>query len=124
MGAKILVVDDSPTIRSTVEWLLTHRGYTVHVEQTGLAALAALRKFLPDLIVLDVRLEHFDGVDLCGMIRRIPKFSACPIVMLSGLTSEEDKARAFAAGANAYVGKPVHDVEFLSTIEAQLKPSA
>jgi DNA-binding response OmpR family regulator len=125
MATKILVVDDSPTIGKTVGWLLSNSGYAVRTEQTGLGALNAIRTFHPDLIVLDVRLEHFDGVELCKIIRRFPRFAEKPIIMLSALTSDEDVERALTAGADDYIKKPLIDDDFLSVIHKQLqKPTA
>lgn len=117
---RILVVDDSPTIQTTVEWLLSTHGYVVKVEQDGLSALSALRTFHPDLIVLDIRLEHFDGVELLQMIRQMATYKETPVVMLSALNSTEDQQRARDAGANDYVTKPLKDVAFVEVVEKHL----
>ena len=99
VSAKILVVDDSPTINSTVEWLLSTHGYTVEIARDSLAAMAAIHTFIPDLILPDVRMPHMDGIDLCKTIRSKARYATLPIIMLSGLSDETSIQRALEAGA-------------------------
>jgi len=126
VGAKILVVDDSPTVGSTVEWLLSDLGYRVRVAPDGLSALAAIRTFDPDLVLLDVRLPHMDGVQLCEMLRRDARYASLPIVMLSGISAKADIQRALESGADGYIIKPINDPELTRIIEEHLAktPSA
>lgn len=120
----ILVVDDSPTIRTTVEWLLSNSGYNVRIAHDGLSALNALREFDPDLVLLDIRLPHVDGYQLCKLIRRNPRYAMVPIVMLSGLSSRSHIQCALDAGADDYVVKPIQDEVLLNTIQQQLSRAA
>jgi len=118
--ALILVVDDSPTVGSTVQWILHNQGHRVQVVRDGLAALSALSLKVPDLILLDIRLPNIDGVKLCGMIRSNSRLAKVPIVMLSGFSGEDSIQRAFEAGANDYMVKPVHDDTLLRIVNEQL----
>jgi DNA-binding response OmpR family regulator len=120
MGAKILVVDDSPTVSSTVEWLLSNRGYRVRVAPDGLSALGAISAFDPDLVLLDIKLPHMDGIQLCEMLRRDVRYASLPIVMLSGISAEADIRRALESGADGYVVKPFNDLELTRIIEERL----
>ena len=120
MGAKILIIDDSPTISSTVEWLLCNQGYEVLVANDGLTALNNVKRFKPDLILLDIRLPHVDGYKICQLIRGKAEHSSLPIVMLSGLSGEDDVMRALEVGADDYITKPVNDSQLLAIVEAHL----
>jgi DNA-binding response OmpR family regulator len=120
MNEKILVIDDSLTISSTVEWLLRDHGYQVFVAYDGLAALSMLHRVEPDLILLDVRLPRMNGYQICQFIRNKPEYDGLPIVMLSGMTKDEDIQRALDAGADDYVTKPVDDTKLLSVIQRHL----
>ncbi len=120
MGARILVVDDSPTIGTTVAWALGDSNYAVEIVQDGLSVLNVMRSFKPDLVLLDIKLPHVDGFQLCEMLRTRLAYEA-PIVMLSGLSSEKDIQRALDAGADDYLVKPVSDDKLLKTIARQLE---
>lgn len=101
-------------------WALSHAGYNIEVAQDGLSALNAMRTFGPDLVLLDIKLPHLDGFQLCEMLRGKAEYNCVPIVMLSGLSSEADIQRAFDAGADDYITKPVGDQKLLTIIEEQL----
>ncbi len=118
--AVILVVDDSPTVSSMVEGILSRHGYAVRVAGDGLVALSALRIFSPDLVLLDIRLPHVDGFQLCLVIRRIAKYATLPIVMLSALSDKADIQHATLAGADDYLVKPVDEDKLVKTIERHL----
>jgi DNA-binding response OmpR family regulator len=120
MIASILVIDDSPTVGSTVGWILNDYGYKIKVVSDGLSALNALHVLKPDLILLDIKLPHVDGIELCKMIRQKMAYSSVPIVMLSGLSSESDIERARQAGANNYIVKPVDDKKLLGIVQQEL----
>ena len=118
--AKILVVDDSHTIASTVGWLLRNNDHEVRIESDGLAVLNALRVFNPDLLLLDILLPHVDGFQLCLVIRRLAPFADLPIVMMSGLSKPDDIQRALDAGATDYLVKPVDDARLINVINHYL----
>jgi CheY-like chemotaxis protein len=118
--ARVLVVDDSPTVGASVVWLLADYGHEVRVAQDGLTALGMLHSFNAEVILLDIKLPYIDGLKLLEMIRHNPRYSSTPIVMLSGSKAQEDIQRAIDLGANSYVTKPFVDETLLSAIEQAL----
>jgi two-component system KDP operon response regulator KdpE len=118
MAARILVVDDEPNILGTVTPLLRSRAYEVSSAMSGRAALDAVEREKPDLIVLDLGLPDIDGVEVC---RRIRETQSLPIVVLSARGAEGDKVRALDAGADDYVTKPFGADELLARIRAALR---
>ncbi len=118
MGSRILIVDDEPNIIGTVAPLLRAQGYDVFSAMTGRAALEAVDRDRPDLVVLDLGLPDIDGVELCVRVRQL---SNVPILVLSARGAEGDKVRALDAGADDYVTKPFGAEELLARIRAGLR---
>ena len=118
MAARILIVDDEPNIISTVAALLRTKGYDVLTAMTGRAAIEAVDRDGPDLIVLDLGLPDIDGVDVCMAVRQS---SGVPILVLSARGAEGDKVRALDAGADDYVTKPFGAEELLARIRVALR---
>jgi two-component system KDP operon response regulator KdpE len=118
MPPRILVVDDEPNILATLAPLLRSRGYEVNTAMTGRAAVEAVERDNPDLIVLDLGLPDMDGVDVCRLVR---EGRATPIVVLSARGAEGDKVRALDAGADDYVTKPFGAEELLARVRAALR---
>jgi two-component system KDP operon response regulator KdpE len=118
MAARILIVDDEPNIIGTVAPLLRARGYEVVSAMSGRAALEAVERDKPDLIVLDLGLPDIDGVEVCRQVRRT---LSVPILVLSARGAEGDKVRALDAGADDYVTKPFGAEELLARIRATLR---
>jgi two-component system KDP operon response regulator KdpE len=118
MPARILIVDDEPNILGTVAPLLRARGYDVVSAMTGRAALEAVERDKPDLIVLDLGLPDIDGVEVCRQVRQT---LSVPILVLSARGAEGDKVRALDAGADDYVTKPFGAEELLARIRASLR---
>ena len=118
MAAQILIVDDEPNIIATVSPLLRTQGYEVRSAMTGRAAIDAVEREPPDLIVLDLGLPDIDGVEVCAEVRRS---SSAPILVLSARGAEGDKVRALDAGADDYVTKPFGAEELLARIRAALR---
>ena len=118
MSARILVVDDEPNIIATVAPLLRARGYEVFSAMTGRAALEAIERDQPDLMVLDLGLPDLDGAGVC---RRVRETSGIPILVLSARGAEGDKVKALDAGADDYVTKPFGTEELLARIRAALR---
>lgn len=120
MPPRVLIVDDEPNILGTLAPLLRARGYEVFTAMNGKAAMEAVDRDKPDLIVLDLGLPDIDGVDLCREIRESIKV---PIVVLSARGAEGDKVRALDVGADDYVTKPFGAEELLARIRAALRRS-
>jgi two-component system KDP operon response regulator KdpE len=118
MAARILIVDDEPNILGTLAPLLRSRGYEVHTAMTGHAALEAVDREKPDLIVLDLGLPDIDGVEVCRVIRET---LSIPIVVLSARGAESDKVRALDTGADDYVTKPFGAEELVARVRAALR---
>jgi two-component system KDP operon response regulator KdpE len=118
MPPRILVVDDEPNILATLAPLLRSRGYEVNTAMTGRAAVEAVERDNPDLILLDLGLPDMDGVDVCRLVR---EGRATPIVVLSARGAEGDKVRALDAGADDYVTKPFGAEELLARVRAALR---
>ncbi|MBN1311204.1 MAG: response regulator [Anaerolineae bacterium] len=118
--ARILVVEDSPTIVSSVEWLLRQNGHEVYVARDGLTALASVRAFVPDLVLLDIMLPHTNGFEVCTLMRRNPAYNSVHVVMMTALTGEADIQRAYSVGANGYITKPFKDASLLETVNSYL----
>ncbi len=118
MPPRILVVDDEPNILATLAPLLRSRGYEVNTAMNGRAALEAVERENPDLIVLDLGLPDMDGVDVTRLVR---DGRATPIVVLTARGAEGDKVRALDAGADDYVTKPFGTEELLARVRVALR---
>ena len=118
MAVRILIVDDEPNIIGTVSPLLRARGYDVLSAMSGRAALEAVERDKPDLIVLDLGLPDIDGVEVCRQVRQT---LSVPILVLSARGAEGDKVSALDAGADDYVTKPFGAEELLARIRATLR---
>lgn len=118
MPARILVVDDEPSIVAAMRPLLGSRGYEVVSVMSGRAALDAVEREAPDVIVLDLGLPDMDGVDVCQLIR---EERTTPIIVLSARGAEGDKVKALDAGADDYVTKPFGAEELLARIRVALR---
>ncbi len=115
---RILIVDDEPNIIGTVAPLLRSRGYEVYTAMTGRAAIEAVGREKPDLVVLDLGLPDMDGVEVCRVIRET---LSIPILVLSARGAEGDKVRALDTGADDYVTKPFGAEELVARIRAALR---
>jgi DNA-binding response OmpR family regulator len=118
--ARILVVEDSPTIVSTVEWILRQNGHQVYIARDGLTALASVRAFVPDLVLLDILLPHTNGFEVCTLMRKNPVYNAVRVVMMTCLKDEADIQRAYKVGANGYITKPFQEASLLDTVNQYL----
>jgi two-component system KDP operon response regulator KdpE len=115
---RVLIVDDEPSILAAMAPLLRSRGYAVATAMSGRAALDALQRDKPDLIVLDLGLPDTDGIEICRLIR---DGTATPIIVLSARGKEADKVAALDAGADDYVTKPFGTEELMARIRVALR---
>ena len=116
--AKILVVDDEPSITKLVSAYLKPEGYEVYTVADGNAGLKAARIFKPDLIILDVMLPGLDGIELLSRLRRE---SDVYVIMLTARTEETDKIVGLSVGADDYVTKPFSPRELVARVKAALR---
>lgn len=117
-GTRILVIDDETQIRRLLRVTLTSHGYIVKDVGTGKAGLAAVVKFVPNIVVLDLGLPDLDGLEV---VRQLREWSKIPVIILSVKEQEEDKIAALDAGADDYVTKPFSMGELLARIRTALR---
>ena len=116
----VLVADDNADLRAYIARLLTERGYQVAIAPDGEAALEAIRRSRPDLVVTDVMMPRLDGFGLLRAIREDPALRDLPVVVLSARAGEEAKVEGLEAGADDYLAKPFSGRELLARIRANI----
>jgi len=119
---KILVIDDSNTIRRTAETLLSRAGYQVTTAVDGFESLAKIADDPPDLIFVDIMMPRLDGYQTCALVKNNRRYQHIPVVMLSSKDGLFDKARGRIVGADAYLTKPFSRQEILDVV-AQIAAS-
>ena len=117
-GLKVLVIDDSNTIRRSAQIFLGQAKCEVILAEDGFGALAKIAEHQPDIIFLDVMMPRLDGYQTCALIKRNPKFSSIPVVMLSSKDGLFDRARGRLVGADEYLTKPFTRESLLGAVEA------
>jgi twitching motility two-component system response regulator PilG len=113
---KVLVIDDSNTIRRSAEIFLKQGGHEVLLAEDGFDALAKVNDYQPHLIFCDILMPRLDGYQTCAIIKRNPKFAQVPIVMLSSKDGVFDKARGRMVGAQDYLTKPFTKDQLLHAV--------
>ncbi len=114
---KVMVIDDSKTIRRTAETLLKKEGFEVILATDGFEALSMIADHQPDLILLDIMMPRLDGYQTCALIKHHRVFRHTPVVMLSSKDGLFDRARGRVVGSDNYITKPFTREELLSVIE-------
>ena len=122
-GAKVLVIDDSNTIRRSAEIFLRQGGHEVVLAEDGFDALAKVNDHAPQLIFCDILMPRLDGYQTCAIIKRNPKFAHVPVIMLSSKDGLFDKARGRMVGSEEYLTKPFTKEQLLRAVE-QFSPQA
>ncbi len=115
-GSKVLVIDDSNTIRRSAEIFLKQGGFTVMLAEDGFDALAKLGDFKPDLVFCDILMPRLDGYQTCAIIKRNPDFAHVPVIMLSSKDGLFDKARGRMVGSQDYLTKPFTKDQLLQAV--------
>ena len=113
---KILVIDDSNTIRKTAETLLSRAGYQVTTAVDGFESLAKIADDPPDMIFVDIMMPRLDGYQTCALVKNNRRYQHIPVVMLSSKDGLFDKARGRIVGADAYLTKPFSRQEILDVV--------
>jgi DNA-binding response OmpR family regulator len=121
--ARILAVDDSPTILEMIKAILVSGGYDVITAADGAEALETARAEVPDLILLDVMLPKLDGYRVCRLLKFDQKYKQIPIIMLTAKTEEQSMATGIRTGANQYLTKPIEPERLLSAVADELSRS-
>lgn len=117
MNLKVLVVDDSNTIRRSAEIFLRQGGHEVMLAEDGFDALAKVNDYQPDLVFCDILMPRLDGYQTCAIIKRNARFSDVPVIMLSSKDGVFDKARGRMVGAHDYLTKPFTKSQLLQAAQ-------
>jgi twitching motility two-component system response regulator PilG len=118
LGAKVLVIDDSNTIRRSAEIFLRQGGHEVLLAEDGFDALAKVSDHDPELIFCDILMPRLDGYQTCAIIKRNPRFAHVPVIMLSSKDGLFDKARGRMVGSEDYLTKPFTKEQLLRAVDA------
>lgn len=119
-GLKILVIDDSKTIRRTAETLLAKEGCDVFTAIDGFDALAKIADHHPDIIFVDIMMPRLDGYQTCSLIKNNQIFKGTPVIMLSSKDGLFDRARGRLVGSEQYLTKPFTKDELLGAIRSHM----
>ena len=122
--AKVLVIDDSNTIRRSAEIFLKQGGYDVYLAEDGFDALSKVNDHAPALIFCDILMPRLDGYQTCAIIKRNSRYADLPVIMLSSKDGLFDKARGRMVGSQDYLTKPFTKDQLLEAVRLHLKESA
>jgi len=122
-GAKVLVIDDSNTIRRSAEIFLRQGGHEVLLAEDGFDALAKVNDHEPELIFCDILMPRLDGYQTCAIIKRNPRYAHVPVIMLSSKDGLFDKARGRMVGSEDYLTKPFTKEQLLRAVESFRRPA-
>ena len=115
-GIKVMVIDDSNTIRRSAEIFLAQAGCQVVLAEDGFDALSKIADHAPDLIFVDIMMPRLDGYQTCSLIKKNPRFKATPVIMLSSKDGLFDRARGRLAGSDEYLTKPFTKESLLRSV--------
>jgi len=121
MNEKILAVEDDEAMAGLVRDALASKGYKVTLRSSAESALTYLGGTLPDLLILDIRLKGLTGLQLCEILKKDPRTSSLPIIMLTSMAHEKDKVGGLRTGADDYMTKPFSVEELSARVEALLR---
>ena len=121
--ARILIVEDNALNIKLFCDLLAAHGHQPEAVTDSRNALDAAREFSPDLVITDIQLPHVSGLDLIRLIRKDEQLASVPIMAVTAYSAQGDEERIRAAGAQAYVSKPISVVRFAQTVEELLTPT-
>lgn len=123
-GLKVMVIDDSKTIRRTAETLLKKEGCEVITANDGFEALSKIADHNPNIIFVDIMMPRLDGYQTCALIKHNQKFKNTPVIMLSSKDGLFDRARGRIVGSEQYLTKPFTKEELLGAIQQHVLKSA
>ena len=120
LNVKVMVIDDSKTIRRSAETLLKKAGCEVVTAVDGFEALAKITEHKPDIIFVDIMMPRLDGYQTCALIKNNQSFKSTPVIMLSSKDSIFDRARGRIVGSEKYLTKPFSKEDLISAITAHV----
>lgn len=115
-GVKVMVIDDSNTIRRSAEIFLKQSGCEVILAEDGFDALSKIANHLPDIIFVDIMMPRLDGYQTCSLIKRNSRFKSTPVIMLSSKDGLFDRARGRMVGSDQYLTKPFTQESLLQAV--------
>ena len=115
-GTRVLVIDDSNTIRRSAEMFLSQGGCSVMLAEDGFDALVKVIDYQPDIVFVDILMPRLDGYQTCSLIKKNARFSATPVIMLSSKDGLFDRARGRMVGSDEYLTKPFTKDSLLKTV--------
>jgi twitching motility two-component system response regulator PilG len=115
-GVKVLIIDDSNTIRRSAELFLRQAGYEVILAEDGFDALSKISDHQPSIIFVDVMMPRLDGYQTCALIKQNPVYRSTPVIMLSSKDGLFDRARGRLAGSDRYLTKPFNKDGLISAV--------
>ena len=115
-GLKVMVIDDSNTIRRSAEIFLVQAGCKVILAEDGFDALAKITDHQPDVIFVDIMMPRLDGYQTCALIKKNTRFANTPVIMLSSKAGQFDRARGRMVGSDEYLTKPFTKETLLRTV--------
>jgi len=119
-GTRVMVIDDSNTIRRSAEIFLMQAGCQVILAENGFDALAKIADHQPDVVFVDIMMPRLDGYQTCALIKKNAKHKSTPVIMLSSKDSLFDRARGRMVGSDEYLTKPFSKDSLLRAVEAHL----
>ena len=120
---KVLVIDDSNTIRRSAEMFLRQAGYEVILAEDGFDALAKISDHQPNVIFVDIMMPRLDGYQTCALIKQNPMLKSIPVIMLSSKDGVFDRARGRLAGSDRYLTKPFTKDGLLEAVQQYTRPA-
>ena len=120
-GVKVMVIDDSNTIRRSAEIFLNQAGCEVILAQDGFDALSKITDHEPDVVFVDIMMPRLDGYQTCSLIKRNSKYRTTPVIMLSSKDGLFDRARGLIVGSEQYLTKPFAKEELLGAIKRHVQ---
>ena len=123
-GVKVMVIDDSNTIRRSAEIFLAQAGCHVVLAEDGFDALAKIADNQPDVVFVDIMMPRLDGYQTCALIKKNQRFSATPVIMLSSKDGLFDRARGRMVGSDEYLTKPFTKESLLRAVAAHVASRA
>jgi twitching motility two-component system response regulator PilG len=123
-GVKVMVIDDSNTIRRSAEIFLNQAGCEVILAQDGFDALAKITDHDPDVVFVDIMMPRLDGYQTCSLIKRNAKYRSTPVIMLSSKDGLFDRARGRMVGSDEYLTKPFTKDTLLTAVREHARPRA
>jgi twitching motility two-component system response regulator PilG len=121
---KVLVIDDSNTIRRSAEIFLRQAGYEVILAEDGFDALAKISDYQPQVIFVDIMMPRLDGYQTCALIKQNDTYKSTPVIMLSSKDGVFDRARGRLAGSDQYLTKPFTKEGLIAVVDEYVKLSA